>query len=98
MTTYRTTVRVDDGMLHTSRPLLAPEKVADMIDSLVYGVTEVASVGGDVLSVELVIETAAMSEHPIGDSVAGTSSTPLLSALDDDEDVADVPLTPAGQS
>jgi hypothetical protein len=38
------------------------------------------------VSVELVIETSGESETPIGDSVAGTSSTPLPADDDDDAD------------
>jgi hypothetical protein len=97
MTTFRATVRVDDGTLHVSRPLTAPERVGDMIDSLVYGVTD--SAGADVLSVELVVETPGESDTPIADGVVGTSSTPLAPPADDDvddEDGISATLTPAG--
>jgi hypothetical protein len=87
VSTYRTNVRVDDGTLYTARPLTAPEKVADMIDSLIYQVTEVASVGGDVLTVDLTIETAQDSGTPIGDGVVGTSSAPLPGGRRAEDDV-----------
>ena len=88
MTTFRASVRVDDGTLHTSRPLTAPERVADLIDDIA------AQVGGDVLSIDVTVETVGESDTPIGDSVVGTSSTPLVAAelLDDDDDV---PASPA---
>lgn len=75
MSTFRAQVRVDDGMLQTSRPLTAPEQVADMIESVIYSMREAA--GGDVLSVDVTIETRGSSDTPVGDSVAGTSSEPL---------------------
>jgi len=88
VTTFRASVRVDDGTLHTSRPLTAPERVADLIDDIA------AQVGGDVLSIDVTVETVGESDTPIGDSVVGTSSTPLVAAelLDDDDDV---PASPA---
>jgi hypothetical protein len=89
MTTYRAQVTVDDGMLHTSRPLLAPDPVGDMVDSLVWAVQQHH---GDVTSAELVIETSGESATPIGDSIAGTSSTPL--PADDDDDADDVEALP----
>jgi hypothetical protein len=76
VSTYTASVRVEGGMLHTSRPLTAPEPVGDMIDRVVYDMTQ-TEVAAVVTSVELVVETAGESETPIGDSVQGTSSTPL---------------------
>jgi hypothetical protein len=74
VSTYTASVRVDDGMLHTSRPLTAPEKVGDVIDAIVYDLRD-----GDspIVSVELIVETSDESQTPIGDSVQGTSSTPI---------------------
>lgn len=96
MTTYRASVRVDDDVLHTSRPLTAPEPVRDLIE---WTVDRVAESGGEVTSVELAFETAGQSETPVGDSITATSSAPL-SILDDDEDVGVTvtpsPATPAG--
>lgn len=80
MSTYRASVHVDDGMLHTSRPLTAPEPVGDMIDSVVYDMSKPdgpATAG--VLSVEVVVETAGRSDTPTGDSIAARSSQPLPS-------------------
>jgi hypothetical protein len=100
VSSYSASVRIDDGTLHVSRPLTAPEKVSDMIDALVYGVTSDGP--GDVLAVELTIATAGESDHPIGDSIAATSSAPLAGmsrpdeTLDDDELAAlDNPTHPA---
>lgn len=99
MSTFRAIVHVDDGTLHTSRPLTAPEKVADMFDSVVY---DMAQPDGPhtsgVVSVELVVETSGESETPIGDSVAGTSSTPLAGpppAVDADSEVDEQPAAEA---
>jgi hypothetical protein len=103
VSTFRSSLTVQDGMLHTSRPITAPEQVADLFDSLLYAVQR-----GDaeVTSIELVVETPDESEHPIADSVTGSSSTPLPDAtadVDEDEDGAheeadtvetDTPLTP----
>lgn len=75
MSTFRAQVRVADGMLHTSRPLTAPEQVSDMIESAVYSLREAA--GGDITSVELTIETSGSSDTPIADSTAGTTSEPI---------------------
>jgi hypothetical protein len=80
-------------MLHTSRPLLAPEPIAALIDGAVYA-TQAHS--GDIVNVELVVESATDSDTPLGDSIAGTSSTPLDpsgrragdDADDEDEDEA----------
>jgi hypothetical protein len=80
MTTFSASVRVDDDMLHVSRPLTAPEAVADMIESLIYGMTSGGSSQAGVTSVEVVVETAGESDTPIADSVTGTSSTPLTAA------------------
>jgi hypothetical protein len=88
MSTYRATVRIEDGMLHTARPLTAPEHVADLIDSLVYSLQDPERSGG-VLAAELSVETAEESTTPIGDSVTGSSSSPVLTAADDDDDVND---------
>lgn len=74
MTTYSATVRVDGDMLHTSKPLTAPDEVGDMFDSVVYALT---SGRGGITSVELVVDVEGDSETPIGDSVQGTASTPL---------------------
>jgi len=94
MSTFRARVQIDDGTLHTSRPLTAPEQVRDMIESVVYSMSE-STTAGEVLSVELEFETVGESDSPIGDSIAGTSSTPLAVPLDDDDEV-DAP-TLAGQ-
>jgi hypothetical protein len=78
MSTFTAQVRVDDGMLHTSRPLTAPEQVSDLVDDLVYRMKEAA--GGDVVSVEVTIETSGASDTPIGDSIPATSADPLPAA------------------
>jgi hypothetical protein len=94
VTTYRARVSVDDGTLHTSRPLTAPEVVSDMIDSVVYTVREDGARVG-VTGVELTFETAGESQTPIGDTIVGTSATPLPGAheaADDDVDELDVPV------
>lgn len=99
MTSYRAQVRVEDGMLHTSRPLTAPDPVADMIDGVSYPLRD-----GDspIVSVEVVIETSTDSETPIGDSVSATSSTPIGDSVDasvGDAEPAQVttPPVPGGQ-
>jgi hypothetical protein len=74
VTSFTASVTVDDGMLHTSRPVTAPEDVTDLISSVFYAVQEGA---GTVVSVELTIETSGESDTPIADSTAGTASTPL---------------------
>jgi hypothetical protein len=93
VTTYRAQVRVDDGMLHTARPLTAPDEVSDVIESLVFSMRQAA--GGDVVAVDVTIETAGTSDTPVGDSVAATSSEPIPAAppeapADNPAQVADV--------
>lgn len=95
MSTFRASVTINEGVLHTSRPLLAPEPVRDLIDSVVYDVSQPER-SGSFASVEVVIETPDESEHPIGDAALGTMSTPLASALDDDDDDEPAPSL-AGQ-
>jgi hypothetical protein len=90
VSTYRASVRVEDDVLHTSRPLTAPAHVQRLLETVAL---DVADPDTDVTGVELVVETAAESETPIADSIAGTSSTPLHAAGDDDDDPA--ALTPA---
>jgi hypothetical protein len=75
MSTFTAAARVDDGTLFVSRPLTAPEPVRDMIDALVFTLTDDATVG-EVLSFEVTFETAGESDTPVGDSIAATSSTP----------------------
>jgi hypothetical protein len=98
VSTYRATVRVEDGMLHTARPLTAPEAVADMIDSLVYAMQDPER---GLLGVEVTVETSEESHTPIGDGVVGTSTTPLP-ASDDGDDVDEDGLpaltVPGGQA
>lgn len=86
MTTFSASVRIDDGTLHVSRPLTAPEPVGDLIDSAVYTLTSGTASG--VLSIDMTIEAAGESQTPIGDSITGTSSTPINASagLDNDED------------
>ena len=74
MSTFRARVSVDDGTLHTARPLTAPPQVLRLLE--LVGL-DVADPDSEVTAVELVIETASESEHPIADSVVGTSSAPL---------------------
>lgn len=78
MSTYRATIRIEDGMLHTARPLTAPDVVTTMIDSVVYDIREGG--GAEILSAELVVETATDSGTPLGDSIAATSSAPVNGA------------------
>lgn len=87
MSTYRASVRVDDGTLHTSRPITAPEQVTDLIDSLTYSVAR--GDVPDVVSVDLTVETSGQSDTPIADSIAGTSSTPLDGQHAEQPDPAD---------
>lgn len=95
MSTYRATVRIEDGTLHTARPLTAPEHAADLIDSVVYSMQDPGR-SGALQSVEVVIVTTEDSGTPIGDSVTGSSSTPLP---DDDADDGLPTLTvPGGQA
>jgi hypothetical protein len=94
VSTYRATVRVEDGMLHTARPLTAPEAVADMLDSIVYAMQDP---GRGLLGVEVTVETVEESHTPIGDSVTGSSSTPLPAADDDDDEVPAL-AAPGGQA
>jgi hypothetical protein len=107
VSTYRASVRIKDGMLHTARPLTAPEEVSDLVDSVVYNVQ--SGGGGTLTSVEVTVQTSTDSGTPLGDSITGTSSQPLPAgdvdpddgtpyltdpaslAEDDDEDVAAVP-------
>jgi hypothetical protein len=86
MTTFRASIAVDEDTLTTSRPLTAPEAVADLFASVEYGVTDADRRGG-IVSVEVVVETSGESETPIGDSLSTTTSTPLPSAADDDDEV-----------
>jgi hypothetical protein len=91
VSTYRASVHVDDDdMLHTSRPLNAPEKVAEVIDSVLYDVQNAA---GSLRRVEVTVETAFDSGTPIGDGISGTSSEPLPSGRRAD-DVDEGPATP----
>jgi hypothetical protein len=98
VSTFRARVSVDDGTLHTSRPLTAPEHVRDLIDSVVYDVSQPER-AGLFAAVELVIETPEESEHPIADSVTGTSSVPLdaghMTVDPDGPRAPDVPEDPA---
>jgi hypothetical protein len=99
MSTFRATVRVDDGTLHVSRPLTAPEPVSDMIESIVYAVT--SETGFVFRSIDLEVETVEASETPVGDSISATSSTPLPPVPpgdDEDDDEDDAALTPGGQA
>lgn len=93
MSSYRATVSVEDGTLHVSRPLTAPERVTDLVDSIVWAVIEG---GGQLTSVTVGFETSEESGTPIGDGITGTSSAPLLASPvddeDDDEDVVAVPV------
>jgi hypothetical protein len=94
VTTFRALVRVEDGVLHTSRPMTAPEPVSDLIESLVYAVT--SETGSVFRTIDLEVETVDVSETPVGDSISATSSTPLgqHEAPDDgDDDELDVPLS-----
>jgi hypothetical protein len=75
MSTYKASIRVEDGMLHTARPLTAPDVVTTMIDSVVYDVREGG--GGAIVSAEITVETATDSGTPLGDSIAATSSAPV---------------------
>jgi hypothetical protein len=75
MSTYRAQIRVEDGMLHTARPLTAPDVVTTMIDSVVYDVREGG--GGEIVSAEITVETATDSGTPLGDSIAANSSAPV---------------------
>jgi hypothetical protein len=84
VSTYRATVRVEGGMLHTARPLTAPEEVSDLVDSVVYNVQSAG--GGALTSVEVTVETSTDSGTPLGDSIAGTSSQPLPAADVDPDD------------
>jgi hypothetical protein len=79
VSTYRASVRVEDGVLHTSRPLFAPDPVAELVDSVVYDMTnpDTGRAQRGVLSVDLAVETDEQSESPIGDSSVGTVSAPL---------------------
>jgi hypothetical protein len=61
-----------------------------MFDSVVYDMSQPdgpATVG--VVSVELAVDTSDESETPIGDSVRGTSSTPL----DPEPATAEIPVS-----
>jgi hypothetical protein len=90
VSTYRASVRVDDGTLHTSRPLTAPEFVRDLVDSVVYDVTQPER-AGQLTSVELVFETPDESDTPIGDGITATSSAPLgAHEAPEDDDVLDL--------
>lgn len=88
MSTYRASVRVDDDVLHTSRPLTAPEEVVDLIG---WTTDRVVESGGRLTGVELVFDTDEESDTPIGDSVTVPSSQPLHP---DTEDEADAPRLP----
>ncbi len=91
MSTYRASARVEDGILHTARPLTAPPPVMRAMDGAVLALI---SSGGTLVAVDLTFTTSEDSDTPIADEIVGTSSTPLPSgghAADDDEDVADVP-------
>jgi hypothetical protein len=90
VSTYTASVRIEDGMLHTSRPLTAPDAVGR--DVRLGGVRHVPArrardVG--VVSVELAVDTSDESETPIGDSVRGTSSQPL----DPEPATAEIPVS-----
>jgi hypothetical protein len=94
VSTYRAQVRVEDGTLHTARPLLAPEPVTEIVESVVYDMTnpDTGRAQRGVSSVELVIVTEDESETPIGDSSVGTVSEPL----DDDTDAVPAPAAAVG--
>lgn len=86
MTTFRASVSVDGDTLSTSRPLTAPEQVSDLIDSTVYAMTDGNAAAAGVTSIELVVEVSGESDTPIADSVSGTSSQPLGSSGDDEDE------------
>jgi hypothetical protein len=90
MSTYRATIRVEEGMLHTARPLTAPDVVTTMIDSVVYDVREGG--GGEIISAEITVETATDSGTPLGDSIAATSSAPVNGGTG--QHTADEPTVP----
>lgn len=77
MSKYTARVEVAGDMLHTSRPLTAPDEVTSLIDSVEYAVRED---GSDLAVVELSVETSGDSGTPIGDSVTTSSSQPLPAA------------------
>jgi hypothetical protein len=60
--------------LHTSRPLTAPDEVANLVD---WAVDRVAAAEGKLLAVDLTFETAGESDTPVGDSIAATSTAPV---------------------
>jgi hypothetical protein len=74
VTTYRATVRVEDDTLHTARPLLAPDPVGTLIDSVAW---DVANSGGQVTAATLIVESAVDSDTPVGDGIAAESHEPL---------------------
>lgn len=98
MSTYRASVHVEGGMLHTARPLTAPDVVGELFDRVVYAVS---LSDGRLTAVELTFDTSADSDTPVGDTAVGTSSTLLGDPPGDpDPDGADdvVPmLVPAPQ-
>jgi hypothetical protein len=75
MSTFTAAARIDDGTLYVSRPLTAPEPVRDMIDALVYTLSDDEKLG-EVTSFEVTFETAGESDTPVGDSITGSSSMP----------------------
>jgi hypothetical protein len=105
VSTYRAQVRVEDGTLHTARPLFAPDPVTELVESVVYDMVnpETGRAQRGILSVQLVVETDEESQTPIGDSSTGTVSAPLDDAgqhtADDDGDepapAAPSPVVPA---
>jgi hypothetical protein len=86
VSTFRASAHIEDGTLHTSRPLTAPEEVRDVIDSILYAM---ANGDGTVTAVDLTIESSDESHTPIGDSIAATSSAPLPVVDDEPTDGTD---------
>jgi hypothetical protein len=89
VTTYRAQAHIEDGTLHTSRPLTAPDAVREVIESVLYAL---ANGDGTVTAVDLELESAEESHTPIGDSIPATSSTPL--PVVDDEPTDTAPAAP----
>jgi hypothetical protein len=84
VSTYRASVRVENGTLYTARPVTAGAAVGELLDHAVLVASQAA---GEVLTIDVTVETAEDSGTPLADGVVGTSSAPLPGGRRAEDDV-----------